>query len=234
MIKKTSNKQNNNGKEKKFKTNIKATNKQTIKKTKSTNLNSKNIHNRSKPKSKKTTATKSNLTKSKKDIVLKRSSGREEKFDTDKLTQTVSRSGVSFPVAKDVAKSVTKKIKKSVQDKSKSTGTTKKKPLKKQQQKEKPKQPSSLAASKQKSKISTKKEEPEKVVVTAGQIKNLVKDELKNRNQQDHSPSFTGNTSIGQESSTKITLDDKEPVIDRVAVNKNKILYDPSIQKGRS
>jgi hypothetical protein len=139
-------------------------------------------------------------------------------------------------VAKDVAKSVTKKIKKSVQDKSKSTGTTKKKPLKQQQQQQKqnPKQPSSLAASKQKSKIITRKEEPEKVVVTAGQIKNLVKDELKNRNQQDHSPSFTGNTSIGQESSTKITLDDKEPVIDRVAVNKNKILYDPSIQKGRS
>jgi len=34
--------------------------------------------------------------KSKKEIVLKRSSGREENFDTDKLTQTISRSGDSF------------------------------------------------------------------------------------------------------------------------------------------
>jgi transcriptional regulator NrdR family protein len=58
------------------------------------------------------------LTKSKNNIVVKRYSGRKEKFDTDRLTQTVSRSGVSFPVAKDVAKSVTKKIKKSVQNKS--------------------------------------------------------------------------------------------------------------------
>jgi hypothetical protein len=129
-------------------------------------------------------------------------------------------------VAKDVAKSITKKIKKSIQTKSKSTGTKKKKP--KQQQKQ------SSVPTKQKLKINTRKEEPEKVVVTASQIKNLVQEELKDRNQQDHSPSFSGNTSIHEESSSKITLNDKEPVMDKVAVNKNKILYDPSKQKGRS
>ena len=163
-----------------------------------------------------------NSTKSKKDIILKRSSGREEKFDTNKLTQTVSRSGVSFPVARDVAKSITKKIKKSAQNKS--TGTTKKK----QQQ-------SSVVATKQqKLKINTNKKEAEKVIVTASQIKNLVDDELKDRNQQDHSPSFSGNTTIGEESSMKITLDDREPVMDKVAANKNKVLFDPSKQKGSS
>jgi hypothetical protein len=182
-------------------------------------LNSKNISNRSKPKSKKTTSTtKSNLTKSKKDIVVKRSSGRKEKFDTNRLAQTVSRSGVSFPVARDVAKSVTKKIKKSVQNKS--TGAIKKQ---KQQQ-------SSVATTKQKLKNTSKKEQ-ETVIVTADKINNLVENELKDRNQQDHTPSFSDSTLVDEDPSMKITLDDREPVIDNVAANKNKILFDPSKQK---
>lgn len=218
MIKKTS---KQNSKEKKIKNDTKNKKKQVVlKKTKSSNLNSKSIS--TKPKPKKTS--KMNSTKSKKDIILKRSSGREEKFDTNKLTQTVSRSGVSFPVARDVAKSITKKIKKSAQNKS--TGTTKKK----QQQQ----QSSVVATKQQKLKINTNKKEAEKVIVTASQIKNLVDDELKDRNQQDHSPSFSGNTTIGEESSMKITLDDREPVMDKVAANKNKVLFDPSKQKGSS
>ena len=217
MIKKTF---KQNSKEKKIKNDTKNKKKQVVlKKTKSSNLNSKSIS--TKPKPKKTS--KVNSTKSKKDIILKRSSGREEKFDTNKLSQTVSRSGVSFPVARDVAKSITKKIKKSAQNKS--TGTTKKK----QQQ-----QSSIVATKQQKLKINTNKKEAEKVIVTASQIKNLVDDELKDRNQQDHSPSFSGNTTIGEESSMKITLDDREPVMDKVAANKNKVLFDPSKQKGSS
>ena len=217
MIKKTS---KQNSKEKKIKNDTKNKKKQVVlKKTKSSNLNSKSISNKSKPKK----TSKVISTKSKKDIILKRSSGREEKFDTNKLTQTVSRSGVSFPVARDVAKSITKKIKKSAQNKS--TGTTKKK----QQQ-----QSSIVATKQQKLKINTNKKEAEKVIVTASQIKNLVDDELKDRNQQDHSPSFSGNTTIGEESSMKITLDDREPVMDKVAANKNKVLFDPSKQKGSS
>ncbi len=206
MIKKS--KQNSKGR--KIKNDIKKEKKKVLKKTKSNLLNS-NISN--KPKSKRTS--KSNL-KSKKDIVLKRSSGREEKFNTDRLAQTVSRSGVSFPVARDVAKSITKKIKKSVQNKS--TGKTKKK---EQQQ-------SSSIATKQKAK--TTKKEPETVGVTAGQIKNLVENELKDRNQHDHSP-FSDNTTstkVGKESSMEITLDDREPVMDKVAANKNKVLFDRS------
>ncbi|MGZ5471458.1 MAG: hypothetical protein ACXWE0_07275 [Nitrososphaeraceae archaeon] len=212
MIKKTS---KQNSKEKKIKNDTKNKKKQVIlKKTKPSNINSKSISNKPKPKK----TSKVNSTKRKKDIILKRSSGREEKFDTNKLTQTVSRSGVSFPVARDVAKSITKKIKKSAQNKS--TGTTKKK----QQQ-------SSVVATKQqKLKIDTNKKEAEKVIVTASQITNLVDDELKDRNQQDHSPSFSGNTTIGEKSSMKITLDDREPVMDKVAANKNKVLFDPSKQ----
>ena len=214
MIKKTS---KQTSKEKKNKNDTKNKKKQILKKSKSSNPNSKNISN----KPKKTNKMNS---KSKKEIVLKRSSGREENFDTDKLTQTVSRSGVSFPVARDVAKSITKKIKKSVQ--TKSTGTTKKKQ----------KRSSTIPTKQQKLKINPKKDS-EKVIVTATQIKSLVDDELKDRNQQDHSPSFSDNTTtatIGEESSIKLTLNDREPVMDKVAANKNKVLYDPSKQKGSS
>jgi len=214
MIKKTS---KQTSKEKRIKTDTKNKKKQILNKSKSSNRNSKNISN----KPKKTNKMNS---KSKKEIVLKRSSGREENFDTGKLTQTVSRSGVSFPVARDVAKSITKKIKKSVQ--TKPTGTTKKKQ----------KRSSTIYTKQQKIKINPKKDS-EKVIVTASQIKSLVDDELKDRNQQDHSPSFSGNTTtatIGEESSIKLTLNDREPVLDKVAANKNKVLYDPSKQKGNS
>lgn len=214
MIKKTS---KQTSKEKKSKNDTKNKKKQILKKSKSSNLNSKNISNKPKQTNKMNS-------KSKKEIVLKRSSGREENFDTDKLTQTVSRSGVSFPVARDVAKSITKKIKKSVQ--TKSTGTTKKKQ----------KRSSTIPTKQQKLKINPKKDS-EKVIVTASQIKSLVDDELKDRNQQDHSPSFSGNTTtatIGEESFIKLTLNDREPVMDKVAANKNKVLYDPSKQKGNS
>ena len=214
MIKKIS---KQTSKEKKIKNDTKNKKKQILKKSKSSNLNSKNISNKPKQTNKMNS-------KSKKEIVLKRSSGREENFDTDKLTQNVSRSGVSFPVARDVAKSITKKIKKSVQ--TKSTGTTKKKQ----------KRSSTIPTKQQKLKINPKKDS-EKVIVTASQIKSLVDDELKDRNQQDHSPSFSGNTTtatIGEESSIKLTLNDREPVMDKVAANKNKVLYDPSKQKGSS
>ena len=218
MIKPISTKQHKNSKEKKIKKENKTKKKQTNKKTTSTNLHSKKIS--SKPKSKSTKSTASNMMKTKKNIILERSSGRKEKFDSDRLTQTVSRSGVSFPVARDVAKSVTKKIKKSVQNKL--TGNTKKK------QKQ-----TSPPVIKHKIKTNSKKEQ-ETVMVTARQIKNLVDDELKDRNQQDHSPSFSDNTTLGEDSSMKITLNEREPVLDNIAVNKNKILYDPSKQKGGS
>lgn len=207
-----------NSKQKQIKNGTKNEKKKLLKKDKS-NLNSKNVSN--KQKSKKTSKTKPKKTtnstaKSKKDIVLIRSSGREENFNTDRLTQTVSRSGVSFPVARDVAKSITKKIKKTIQNSS--TRSTKKK----QQQ-------SSSTSTKQRLKITSKKE-PEKVLVTADQVKNLVKNELKDRNEQDHSP-FSDNantTNVDEESLTQITLNDREPVMDQVAANKNKVLFDRS------
>ena len=44
-------------------------------------------------------------------IAIKRSSGHKERFDTNRMAQTVSRSGVPFLMARDVAKKVSNKIK---------------------------------------------------------------------------------------------------------------------------
>lgn len=98
-------------------------------------LTSKNISSKSKEKK-----TSKLPRKNKKEIVLKRSSGKIEKFDTARLAQTVSRGGVSYPIARDIAKSTTRKIKKSI----KNTSTKTKKKI----------QPSSK--NKQKLKIKTK------------------------------------------------------------------------------
>jgi len=232
LIKKTL--KQNSRKEKKVKNNTKNKKKQVSK----LNLTSNFPNTHKTKKTKITTSAKSKInSKGSKSIYVRRSTGREEKFDTDRLTKTVSRAGVSFPVAKDIAKSVTKKITKSVQNKSTGRTTKKKIPThQKQQDKQQKKQKqkrSSLVSTKQKTKIKQKKE-PEKVIVTASQVRELVQNELNDRNLQDHSPSFSGNTTTTQETSKKITLDDKEPVMDQVAANKNKILYDPSRGKGRS
>jgi signal recognition particle GTPase len=44
------------------------------------------------------------------DVIIKRTSGRMEKFETDKMAQTVSRSGTPFLLARDVAKTVSEKV----------------------------------------------------------------------------------------------------------------------------
>lgn len=43
-------------------------------------------------------------------IIIKRTGGRREKFDREKMAQTVSRSGTPFVMARDVAKTVSRKI----------------------------------------------------------------------------------------------------------------------------
>ncbi len=56
-------------------------------------------------------------------ITIRRSSGREEKFDLDRMTATTSRSGVPFLMARDIAKNVSKQIKTEAKGKSKKTVT---------------------------------------------------------------------------------------------------------------
>lgn len=48
-------------------------------------------------------------------LVVRRTSGRTEKFDKEKMAQTVSRSGTPFMMARDIAKTVSRKISKNKQ-----------------------------------------------------------------------------------------------------------------------
>jgi hypothetical protein len=162
---------------------------------------------RQKPQRRKTTL--------KKEIVVKRSSGRVEKFDTNRLAQTVSRSGVPFLMARDIAKKATRKIKSQI-----------KSPVRDENRKNKKtgRRATSLGR-----KSSPK---PKPVVVTASQVRNLVVDELQDRNRPDIASSYTGHPPEHRDLQSKPNLNDKEPVLDIVAANMNKVLHDPSKSKG--
>ena len=146
----------------------------------------------------------------KKEILVQRSSGREEKFDTNRLAQTVSRSGVPYLMARDIAKTTTKKIKSQVATK----------PITEKGHKSSQRKPRTA-----KSKT---------VIVTASQVRNMVASELKERNRPDIASSYTGNPPANIDLQTKPNLDDREPVLDKVAANRTKVLFDRSKHKGSS
>lgn len=155
----------------------------------------------------------SRKTPSKKEIVVRRSSGRVEKFDTNRLAQTVSRSGVHFLMARDIAKKATKKIKSQIRS-----------PVRKDNRMSKGTGKRTIPRGRKPS------PKPESVV-TASQVRNLVADELQDRNRPDIASSYTGYPPEHHDLQAKPTLDDKEPVLDIVAANMNKVLHDPSKRK---
>jgi len=151
----------------------------------------------------------------KKEIVVKRSSGRVEKFDTNRLAQTVSRSGVPFLMARDIAKKATKKIKSQIRSPVKEDSHMNKKTRK---------------STKFRGRKLSAKSEP--VVITASQVRNLVVNELQDRNRPEIASSYTGYSPEHHDLRAKPTLDDKEPVLNIVAANMNKVLHDRSKRKG--
>lgn len=151
----------------------------------------------------------------KKDIVVKRSSGRVEKFDTNRLAQTVSRSGVPFLMARDIAKKATKKIKSQIMS-----------PVRQDNHRDK----KTNKSTKTRGRKLNAKSEP--VIVTASQVRNLVVNELQDRNRPEIASSYTGNPPEHRDLHGKPNLNDKEPVLDIVAANMNKVLYDRSKRKG--
>ena len=56
-------------------------------------------------------------------ITVRRSSGRKEKFNTERLASTTSRSGVPFLMARDIANKVTKQVRRESRGKSRKTVT---------------------------------------------------------------------------------------------------------------
>ena len=100
-----------------------------------------------------------------KQIIIKRSSGRKEKFDMERMAKITSRSGVPFLMARDIAKKVSNKIKN--ESRNKKADGLKGRRSKKQQTKS----------------------------VTAGRVSGLIAKELRDRNQANIAASYSGGTS---------------------------------------
>jgi hypothetical protein len=96
-------------------------------------------------------------------IVIRRSSGRKEKFDTDRMAQTVGRSGVPFLMAIDVAKKVSDKLKQESYTPQTKRRNNKSKPT-----------------------------QPKEKTVTASTVRKLVTNELRDRNRSDIAASYSG------------------------------------------
>jgi hypothetical protein len=138
-------------------------------------------------------------------INVKRSSGRKEKFDTNRMAQTVSRSGVPFMMARDVAKKVSGKIK----------------------------QEAGNQQSKGKDNNNSNKSNPVQLkekTVTGSRVRKLVASELRDRNRSDIAESYSGQ--VPENTLQEQNLKDQQPIADTVAANRNRVLHDTSKRGG--
>ena len=139
-------------------------------------------------------------------ITVRRSSGRKEKFDTNRMAQTVSRSGVPFLMARDVAKKVSGKIKQEARN---------------QQSKGKDNNNNSNKSNPTQLKEKT---------VTGSRVRKLVASELRDRNRSDIAASYSGQ--VPENTLQEQNLKDQQPIADTVAANKNRVLHDTSKRGG--
>ena len=139
-------------------------------------------------------------------ITVRRSSGRKEKFDTDRMAQTVGRSGVPFLMARDVAKKVSGKIKQEARN-----------------------QQSKGKNNNNKSNKSNPTQLKEKTI-TGSRVRNLVASELRDRNRSDIAASYSGK--VPENTLQEQNLKDQQPTADTVAANKNRVLHDTSKRGG--
>lgn len=136
-------------------------------------------------------------------ISIKRSSGRKEKFDTDRMAQTVGRSGVPFLMARDIAKKVSNKI---IHEADARRQQTKRR-----------------NSNKSKSKHLKEK------TVAGSRIRNLVSNELRNRNRSDIAASYSGQTP--ENTLLEENLRSKQSTAADHAANRKRLLYDESKRK---
>jgi transcriptional repressor NrdR len=139
-------------------------------------------------------------------ITIRRSSGRKEKFDTNRMAQTVSRSGVPFLMARDVAKKVSGKIKQEAHN---------------QQSKGKDNNNNNNKSNPTQLKEKT---------VTGSRVRKLVASELRDRNRSDIAASYSGQ--VPENTLQEQNLKDQQPIADTVATNRNRVLHDTSKRGG--
>lgn len=133
------------------------------------------------------------------DIFIKRTSGRREKFETNKMAQTVSRSGTPFLLARDVAKTVSEKVMRKGDD-------------------------TADAAAEEEMKGSS----PSPIEVDAGEVRKMVAEELRERNHPDIASSFSGEQPENTRQGRHELMKENQPRSDAEAAKKSKLLFDSS------
>jgi transcriptional repressor NrdR len=139
------------------------------------------------------------------EIVIKRTSGRREKFETNKMAQTVSRSGTPFLLARDVAKTVSEKVMLKDNDAQAAQGEE-----------------------------GMKESSPTTIEVDAGEVRKMVAEELRERNRPDIASSYSGEQPANTRQGRHELMKENQPLHDADAANQSKLLFDSSTNMAKS
>ena len=131
------------------------------------------------------------------DIIIKRTSGRREKFDTNRMAQTVSRSGTPFLLARDVAKTVSDKVVREGNVTMTAQGGE-----------------------------GNRRDSPSTVEVDGDEVRKMVAEELKERNRPEIASSYSGEQPENMRQGRYELTRENQPVHDAEAANQSKLLFD--------
>ena len=155
--------------------------------------------------SKATSRTRKNKRTKMSEIVIKRTSGRKEKFETNKMAQTVSRSGTPFLLARDVAKTVSEQIMRKDNDAQAAQG---------EEGMEGSTHPT--------------------IEVDGGEVRKMVAEELRERNRPDIASSYSGEQPENTRQGRHELIKENQPLHDADSANQSKLLFDSSTNMAKS
>jgi transcriptional repressor NrdR len=161
---------------------------------------------KTKQSSKATSRTRRNRKAKTSDIVIKRASGRTEKFETNKMAQTVSRSGTPFLLARDVAKTVSEKVMRKDND----------------------------AQAPQRKEDGIKGPSHSTIEVDGGEVRKMVAEELRERNRPDIASSYSGERPENTRQGRHELMKENQPLHDADSANQSKLLFDSSTNMAKS
>ena len=139
-------------------------------------------------------------------IIIKRTTGRREKFETDRMAQTVSRSGTPFLLARDVAKTVSEKVMHQGNDTATAQGGEKRR----------------------------RRSSPATIEVDGAEVRKMVTEELKERNRPDIASSYSGEQPENMRQGRYELMRENQPLHDADAANQSKLLFDSSTNVAKS
>ncbi|MEO9319849.1 MAG: hypothetical protein ABI361_04175 [Nitrososphaera sp.] len=140
------------------------------------------------------------------DIVIRRSTGRTERFDSDRMAQTVSRSGTPFMLAKDIAEKVSRRVRTESNEIAREVESNKEHP-------------------------SFRGIEPRTIEVDGADVREMVAEELREANRPEIALSYSGERAENAGVAKGEILDSsKEPQSGSQAAKHSKLVYDSTTQ----